>query len=67
MHQGIILLVQLLIRTVAMYFLGVVAATLGAGMLIGALTFVTLLVTVIIFAMILLTASPILNKVFKEG
>lgn len=50
-----------------MYFLGVVAATLGAGMLIGALTFVTLLVTVIIFAMILLTASPILNKVFKEG
>lgn len=50
-----------------MYYLGVVAATLGAGMLISALAFVTLLVTVIIISMVLLTASPILDKVFKEG
>lgn len=48
------------------YYIGMVLAGLGAGFLIGALTFVTLLLTVVIFSMIGLTSSPILDRFFKE-
>ena len=49
-----------------MYYLGVVAAILGAGMLISALTYVTLMLTCVIMSMFAFTAAPILDKVFKE-
>jgi hypothetical protein len=48
------------------YYLGMILAGVGAGVLIGALTFVTLLITAVIFAMLGFTASPMLDKVFKE-
>lgn len=48
------------------YYIGMILAGLGAGFLIAALTFVTLLITVLIFAMIGFTSSPILDKVFRE-
>ncbi len=48
------------------YYLGMILAGLGAGVLIAALTYVTLMLTVVIFAMIGFTSSPILDKVFRE-
>lgn len=48
------------------YYFGLSMAVVGAGALIGALTFVTLMLTVVIFAMLALTAGPILDKFFKE-
>lgn len=48
------------------YYIGMVFAGLGAGVLIGALTYVTLMLTVVIFAMIGFTSSPILDRFFKE-
>jgi len=48
------------------YYLGMILAGLGAGFLIAALAYVTLMLTVVIFAMIGLTSSPILDKVFRE-
>jgi hypothetical protein len=48
------------------YALGTVMAAVGAGALIGALTFVTLLVTSLILAMVTFTASPILDRFFKD-
>ena len=49
-----------------MYYVGMIFATLGASMLIGALTYVTLMLTVVIMSMFAFTAAPILDKVFKE-
>ncbi len=49
-----------------MYYVGMVLAALGAGMLISALTYVTLMLTVVIMSMIAFTAGPVLDKVFKE-
>ncbi len=43
-----------------------VLAALGAGMLISALTYVTLMLTCVIMSMIAFTAAPVLDKVFKE-
>lgn len=47
------------------YAFGTVMAAVGAGALIGALTFVTLLVTALILAMVAFTASPVLDRFFK--
>lgn len=49
-----------------LYYVGMVLAGLGAGVLIGALTYVTLMLTGVIMAMIAFTAGPVLDKVFKE-
>jgi hypothetical protein len=49
-----------------LYYVGMVMAGVGAGVLITALTFVTLMLTAIIFAMFAFTAAPILDKVFKD-
>ncbi|HET9066880.1 MAG TPA: hypothetical protein VFN22_13765 [Gemmatimonadales bacterium] len=48
------------------YYLGMILAGLGAGFLIAALTYVTLMLTVVIFSMIAFTSAPLLDKVFKE-
>lgn len=48
-------------------FIGELLATFGAGFLIFALVFVTLLLTALIFAMFGFIASPLLDRVFKEG
>lgn len=45
-----------------MYYVGMVMAGVGAGVLIAALTFVTLMLTAVIFAMFAFTAAPILDK-----
>lgn len=49
-----------------LYIIGMVLAGLGAGVLIGALTYVTLMLTVVIMSMFAFTAAPILDKVLKE-
>lgn len=46
--------------------IGMILAGLGAATLIGALTFVTLMLTGVIFSMIAFTAAPVLDRVFKE-
>jgi hypothetical protein len=48
-----------------LYYLGLVMATVGATVLIGALTFVTLMLTAIIMSMFAFTAAPILDRFFK--
>lgn len=50
-----------------LYTIGMVLAGIGAATLIGALTFVTLMITVVIMSMITLTASPLVDKIFKES
>jgi hypothetical protein len=49
-----------------LYYFGMVMAVLGASALIGALTYVSLLITVLIMSMFAFTAAPILDKIFKE-
>jgi hypothetical protein len=49
-----------------MYYFGMVMAGVGAGVLIGALTFVTLMLGVVIQAMITLTAGPLVDKFVKD-
>ena len=46
--------------------LGRILAVLGAGMIISALAFVTLLIGVLVNFMIILMAGPIVDKVVKE-
>lgn len=41
-------------------------AALGAGMILTALTFVTLLIGVLVNAMVVLMAGPIVDKILKE-
>lgn len=41
-------------------------AILGAGMILAALTFVTLLIGVLVNAMITLMAGPVVDKLLKE-
>ncbi|HEY3933368.1 MAG TPA: hypothetical protein VGL65_01990 [Gemmatimonadales bacterium] len=48
------------------YVLGIIFATIGAGVLITALTFVTLMLTAIIMSMFAFTAAPVLDKVLKD-
>lgn len=49
-----------------LYYVGMVLAGVGAGVLIGALTYVTLMLTGVIMSMLAFTAAPVLDKVFKE-
>lgn len=49
-----------------LYYFGMIMAGIGAGVLIGALTYVTLLVTSLIMGMFAFTASPILDRIFKD-
>ena len=49
-----------------LYYLGMVMAAVGATVLIGALTFVTLMLTGIIMSMFAFTAAPILDKILKN-
>jgi hypothetical protein len=46
-----------------MYWLGVLLATIGAALILGALTFVSALIGGVINAMIVLMAGPIVDKV----
>jgi hypothetical protein len=48
------------------YYIGMIMAVIGAGMLISALTYVTLMLGVVITSMFAFTAGPILDKLFKE-
>jgi hypothetical protein len=45
---------------------GRVLAALGAGMILAALTFVTLLIGVLVNAMVTLMAGPVVDKILKE-
>jgi hypothetical protein len=49
-----------------LYYFGMIMAAVGAFMLIGALTYVTLMLTVVIMSMFAFTAAPLLDKVFKD-
>lgn len=49
-----------------LYYFGMVMAGIGAGMLIGALTYVTLMLTGVIMSMFAFTAAPVLDKVLKD-
>ena len=49
-----------------LYILGLIMAAVGATVLIGALTFVTLMLTGIILSMFAFTAAPILDKFLKN-
>lgn len=46
--------------------IGLVFAALGAGMILTALLFVTLLIGVIVNSMVVLMAGPIVDKILKE-
>jgi hypothetical protein len=46
--------------------IGIVFAALGAGMILFALTYVTLLVGAIVNAMVVLMAGPLIDRVVKE-
>jgi hypothetical protein len=43
-----------------------IMAVIGASVLIGALTYVTLMLTVVIMSMFAFTAAPILDKILKD-
>ena len=45
---------------------GRILAGLGAGMILAALAFVTLLIGVIVNAMVILIAGPIVDKIVKD-
>lgn len=49
-----------------LYVLAMIMAAVGAGVLIGALTFVTLMLTGIIMSMFAFTAAPVLDRVLKD-
>ena len=46
--------------------IGRVLAVLGAGMILSALTFVSLLIGVLVNAMITIMAGPVVDKILKE-
>lgn len=49
-----------------LYYFGMIMAVIGASVLIGALTYVTLMLTVVIMSMFAFTAAPILDKILKD-
>jgi multisubunit Na+/H+ antiporter MnhG subunit len=49
-----------------MYWLGVLLATIGAGLILGALTFVSTLIGVLVNAMIVLMAGPVVDRVLAR-
>jgi hypothetical protein len=51
---------------VVIYFIGLIAAAIGATALIGALIYVTLMLTAVIMSMLAFTAAPVLDRVFKD-
>ena len=52
-----------------LYWLGVLLATIGAALILGALTFVSTLIGGVVNAMILLMAGPIVDNILarREG
>lgn len=49
-----------------MEIVGRILAGLGAGMILAALTFVTLLIGVLVNAMVVLMAGPVVDKLLKD-
>ncbi len=49
-----------------LYYFGMVMAAVGATVLIGALTYVTLMLTAVIMSMFAFTAAPVLDKILKD-
>ena len=45
-----------------MYWIGVLLASIGAGLILGALTFVSTLIGVVVNAMIVLMAGPLIDR-----
>jgi len=45
-----------------MYWIGVLLATIGAGLILSALTFVSTLIGVLVNAMIVLMAGPLIDR-----
>jgi hypothetical protein len=48
------------------YWLGVLLATIGATLILGALTFVSLLIGGVVNAMIVLMCGPIIDRIFQR-
>jgi hypothetical protein len=49
-----------------MYWIGVVLATIGASLILGALTFVSALIGVVVNAMIVLMCGPLIDGVLRR-
>jgi hypothetical protein len=49
-----------------MYWIGVVLATIGASLILGALTFVSALIGVLVNAMIVLMCGPLIDRLFAR-
>ena len=49
-----------------MYWIGVVFATIGASLILGALTFVSALIGVLVNAMIVLMCGPIIDRMLAR-
>jgi hypothetical protein len=49
-----------------LYYFGMVMAVIGASALLGALTYVTIMLGLVITSMFAFTAAPILDRVFKD-
>jgi hypothetical protein len=49
-----------------MYWIGVLLATIGATLILGALTFVSTLIGAVINAMIVLMCGPIIDQVLRR-
>jgi hypothetical protein len=49
-----------------MYWIGVLLATIGAGLILSALTFVSTLIGVLVNAMIVLMAGPVSDRVLAR-
>jgi hypothetical protein len=49
-----------------MYWIGVLLATIGAGLILGALTFVSALIGVVVNAMIVLMCGPLIDGVLAK-
>jgi hypothetical protein len=49
-----------------MYWIGVVLATIGASLILGALTFVSALIGVVVNAMIVLMCGPLIDRMLAR-
>jgi hypothetical protein len=49
-----------------MYWVGVLLATIGASLILGALTFVSLLIGGVINAMVVLMCGPLIDRVLER-
>ena len=50
----------------SMYWFGVLFASIGAGLILGALTYVSLLIGVLIHFMIILMSGPLVDRVLAK-